>query len=44
MAKKRTKAQLRQAGLDSWAARRKKYGKTGISPAKRKRRPAKRKK
>lgn len=46
--KKRTKKQLRQAGLDSWEARRKRYGKTGISKEKRdaragsvkKRRPA----
>lgn len=51
MAKKRTKKQLRQAGLDSWEARRKRYGKTGISKEKResragsvkKSRPAKRK-
>jgi len=40
MAKKRTKKQLRQAGLDSWAARRKRYGKTGISLEKRKGRAA----
>ena len=38
--KKRTKKQLRQAGLDSWAARRKRYGKTGISLEKRKGRAA----
>lgn len=34
-AKRRTKAQLRQAGLDSWATRRKRHGKTGISKEKR---------
>jgi len=40
MAKKRTKKQLSEAGNKSWAARRKKYGKTGISPEKRKERAA----
>lgn len=43
-AKKRTKKQLSQAGFDSWATRRKRYGKTGISKEKREARAAAKKK
>lgn len=43
-AKKRTKKQLSEAGHKSWEARRKRYGKTGISKEKRDERAAAKKK